>query len=113
MLGGTNPVSRSTTANKVVWGQKFNRSEASLKDIVRDQLRINSKVGKKLLANDKILESTHSKMNNFIVAIQNQLNFNKVLETQIAQLAATHPNGKDFPGQPAVPIKENVKAVIT
>jgi hypothetical protein len=24
-----------------------------------------------------------------------------------------HPNGGDFPGQPAVPIKENVKAVIT
>jgi antitoxin component of MazEF toxin-antitoxin module len=30
-------------------------------------------------------------------------------------LAATlpHPNGGDFPGQPAIPIKENVKAVIT
>jgi hypothetical protein len=24
-----------------------------------------------------------------------------------------HPNGGDFPGQPAVPVKENVKAVIT
>jgi hypothetical protein len=24
-----------------------------------------------------------------------------------------HPNGRDFPGQPAVPIKENVKAMIT
>jgi hypothetical protein len=24
-----------------------------------------------------------------------------------------HPNGGDFPGQPVVPIKENVKAVIT
>jgi hypothetical protein len=34
---------------------------------------------------------------------------------RIAQLAAAlpHPNGRDFPGQPAVPIKENVKAVIT
>jgi hypothetical protein len=38
-----------------------------------------------------------------------------VLETRIAQLAAAlaHPNGRDFPGQPVVPIKENVKAVIT
>jgi hypothetical protein len=52
-------------------GQNFNRSEPSLKDIVRDQLTINSKVGKKLLANDRILESIDSKMNNFIVAIQN------------------------------------------
>jgi hypothetical protein len=54
-------------------------------------------------------------MNNFTVAVQNQLNFSKVLETRIAQLAAAlpHPNGRDFPGQPNVPIKENVKVVIT
>jgi hypothetical protein len=54
-------------------------------------------------------------MNNFIVAVQNQLNFNKVLETWIVQLATAlpHPNGGDFPSQPAIPIKENVKAMIT
>jgi ribosomal protein L1 len=96
-------------------GQKFDRSEPSIKDIVQDQLRISLEVGKKLLANDKILESINSKMNNFTVAVQNQFKFNKVLETRIAQLAVAlpHPNGRDFPGQPAVPIKENVKAVIT
>jgi hypothetical protein len=89
-------------------GHNFNRSEPSLKDIVRDQLRINSEVGRKLLAANKILESIDSKMNNFTVAVQNQLNFNKVLETWIAQLAAAlpHPNGGDFPGQQVVPIKE-------
>jgi hypothetical protein len=52
-------------------GQNFNRSEPSLKDIVRDQLRINLEVGKKLFATNRILESIESKMNNFIVAIQN------------------------------------------
>jgi hypothetical protein len=54
-------------------------------------------------------------MNNFTVAVQNQLNFNKVLEMWIAQLAIAlpHANGRDFPSQPAVPIKENVKVVIT
>jgi hypothetical protein len=52
-------------------GQNFNRSEPSLKDIVRDQLRINLEVGKKLLVTDRILESIESKMNNFTVAIQN------------------------------------------
>jgi hypothetical protein len=38
-----------------------------------------------------------------------------VLETRIAQLATTlpHQNGRDFPGQPAVPVKENIKVVIT
>jgi hypothetical protein len=96
-------------------GQNINRIEHSLKKIVRDQLRINSEVGKKLLANDRILESIDSKINNFTVAVQNQLNFNKVLETRIAQLVAAlpHPNGGDFPSQPAVPVKENVKDVIT
>jgi hypothetical protein len=54
-------------------------------------------------------------MNNFRVAVQNQLNFNKVLETRIAQLAGVlpHPNGRFFPGHPAIAVKENVKAVIT
>jgi hypothetical protein len=70
-------------------GQNFNRSEPSLKDIVQDQLRSNSEVGKKLLANDKIMESIDSKMNNFTTVVQNQLSFNKVLETRIAQLAAS------------------------
>jgi hypothetical protein len=64
-------------------GQNFNRSEPSLKDIIRDQLRIDSEVGKKLLANDRILKSINSKMNNFTVVVQNQLNFNKMLETRI------------------------------
>jgi hypothetical protein len=96
-------------------GQNIIRSEPSLNDIIWDQVRINSEGGKKLLASDRILESIDSKINNFKMAVQNQLNFNKVLETQIAQLAAAlpHPNGGDFPGQPVVPIKENVKAVIT
>jgi hypothetical protein len=52
-------------------GQNFNRSEPSLKDIVQDQLRINFKVGKKLLATGRILESIDSKMNNFTMAVQN------------------------------------------
>jgi hypothetical protein len=52
-------------------GQNFNRSEPSLKDIVQDQLRINSEVDKKLFANDRMLESIGSKMNNFTVSIQN------------------------------------------
>jgi hypothetical protein len=41
-------------------GQNFNRSEPSLKDIVRGQLKINLEVGKKLLATDRIMESINS-----------------------------------------------------
>jgi hypothetical protein len=62
-------------------GQNFNKSEPSLKDIIRGQLMINSEVGKKLLFNDRILESVDSKMKNFTAAVQNELNFNKELET--------------------------------
>jgi hypothetical protein len=50
-------------------GQNFNRSEPSIKDIVQNQLRINSEVGRKLLATDRILESIDSKMNNFTLAV--------------------------------------------
>jgi hypothetical protein len=49
--------------------QNFNRSEPYRKYIVRGQLRINSEVGKKLLANDRILESINTKMNNFTVTV--------------------------------------------
>jgi hypothetical protein len=52
-------------------GKNFNRSEPSLKDIVQDQLRINLEVSKKLLSNDRILESIDNKMNNFTVIVQN------------------------------------------
>jgi hypothetical protein len=46
MLGGTNPVSRTSTEVNL------------LKDIVQDQLSINSGVDRKLLANDRILEAS-------------------------------------------------------
>jgi hypothetical protein len=58
-------------------GQNFNRSEPSLKDIVRDQLRMNLDVGKKLPTRDRILGSIDSKISNFTVAVQNQLNFKR------------------------------------
>ena len=57
-------------------GQNFYKSEPSFKDIVQDQLRINSEVGKKLLANERILESIDCTMNNLIVAVHNHQNFN-------------------------------------
>jgi hypothetical protein len=54
-------------------------------------------------------------MSNFTVAIQNRLNFNKMLETRIAQVASAlpQPNDRDFPRQPAALLKKNVKVVIT
>jgi hypothetical protein len=46
-------------------------------------LRINDEFGKKIDATDKLLENISAKMDIFTVAMQNQLIFNKILETQI------------------------------
>jgi hypothetical protein len=62
-------------------GQNFNRNEPSLRDIIRDQVRINDEVRKMIHATDKLLENINAKMDNFTVATQNQLSFNKMLET--------------------------------
>ena len=68
----------------------------------------------KLAANDKFLETMHAKMDGISSAIKNQLCFNKLLETQLAQLAVAVPSteiGK-IPRQPE-PTLESVNAVTT
>jgi hypothetical protein len=62
-------------------GQNFNRKEPYLRDIIRDQWRINDEFGKKIHATDKLLENINAKMDSFTVAMQNQLSFDKMLET--------------------------------
>jgi hypothetical protein len=52
-------------------GQNFNINEPSLKDIIRDQVRINDEVGKKIQATDKLLENNNAKMHNFTIATLN------------------------------------------
>jgi hypothetical protein len=61
-------------------GQNFNINEPSLRDIIRDQLRINDEIGKQVHAIDKLLENINAKMDNFTVATQNLLSSNKILE---------------------------------
>ena len=41
-----------------------------------------------MMANDKTLETLNEKMDSFSSAVKNQLSFNKMLETQLAQLVA-------------------------
>jgi hypothetical protein len=52
-----------------------------LRDIIRDKLTISDEFGKKIHATDKLLENISVKMDNFTVATQNQLSFNKMMET--------------------------------
>ena len=73
-----------------------------MKDLVYGQAKINESLQKKLAANDKSLETIHAKMDDFSTAIKNQLSFNKMIETQLAQVAAAMP-----------PAMENIKAITT
>jgi len=59
------------------------------------------------------LESLASQLEGFSSVIKNQLSFNKMIETQVAQLASSCPNANTWklPGQPEAPSKENVNAV--
>jgi hypothetical protein len=59
-------------------------------------------LSKKLASNDKILETISNKMESFSSAIKNQHSFNKMLESQISQLASSVPtaNPGKIPGQP-------------
>ena len=63
-----------------------------LKDLVYSQGRMTDSINKKLHTNDKMLENINAKLDDFSSAIKNQLSFNKMLETQLAQLAAAIPS---------------------
>ena len=56
-----------------------------------------------------------SQLEGFSSVIKNQLSFNKMIETQVAQLASSCPNANTgkLPGQLEVPSKENINAVTT
>ena len=87
-----------------------NNFQPSLKDLVYGQKHINDNISKKFLANDKILESLAGQLDGINSVIKNQLSFNKMIKTQVAQLALSCPNNKlgKLPGQPKVPPKESL-----
>jgi hypothetical protein len=79
-----------------------NFNQPLLRDLVAGQSRILDQMSKKITANDKIIENINNRMDSFSSAIKNQHSFNKMIESYIAQLAASVPpadKGK-IPGQP-------------
>jgi uncharacterized coiled-coil protein SlyX len=62
-----------------------------LRDFVAGQSKLLDQMSKKVASNDKVLENINSRMDTFTSGIKNQHNFNKMLESQLAQLAATIP----------------------
>jgi hypothetical protein len=93
-------------------GQNFNRSEPSLRDIIKDQVRINDEVGKKIHATDKLLENINAKMDNFTTTTQNQVSINKMLETQIQQISAAIPSQSNGDSS-KTPVQEIVMSIFT
>ena len=76
-----------------------------MRDLISGQARIMEGFSRKLAFNDKILESINNRMDSFSSAIKNQNSFNKMIESQIAQLTAVVPTtdkGKIL-GQPEDP----------
>jgi hypothetical protein len=61
---------------------------------------------------DKLLENMNAKMDSFTVATQNQLSFNKMLETQIQQISAAIPSQSNG-GSSRTPIQESARSIFT
>jgi len=86
-------------------GNNFSNSfsnQPSLKDLVLGQAKINENLTKKLSFNDKVFENINSKLEALSSSVKNQASFNKMIETQMAQIAASIPvndTGK-ISGQP-------------
>ena len=56
-------------------------------------------LSKKIASSDKTLETINARMDNFAIAIKNQHNFNKMIESQLIIVVPTTNQGKIL-GQP-------------
>jgi hypothetical protein len=85
-----------------------------LKDLVLSQEKINESLTKKLTYNDKMLENINTKIEGLSSSIKNQLSFNKMIETKLAQIVVAIPvnNEGNILGQPKN-FFEKVDAVTT
>jgi hypothetical protein len=75
-------------------------------------VRINDEVGKKIHATDKLLENINANIDSFVVATQNQMTFNKMLETQIQQISSAIPNQSNGDSS-KTPVQESVRSIFT
>jgi hypothetical protein len=90
------------------------KNQPSIKDLVFGQARTNESLNKKLSTNEKVLENLNSTIESFTSAMKNQLSFDKMIETQLAQLAASLLSSESggIPRHPE-PTREHVSAIST
>jgi len=79
--------------------------------LVLGQAKVIENVTKKLMSNDKILKNINSQIESLSSIVKNQLSFNKMIETEISQIATAIPGNQSgkVPGQPEN-FLENVNA---
>jgi hypothetical protein len=79
-----------------------NFNQPPLRELVLNQGKLMDNLSKKLASNDKVLETINNRMDSFSNAIKNQHSFNKMIESQISQLATVVPptNQGKIHGQP-------------
>ena len=70
-------------------GNNFNQQP--LRELISSQAKIMEGLSRKLPSNDRVLENINNRMNNLSSAIKKQHSFNKIIESQIAQLSAATP----------------------
>jgi hypothetical protein len=70
--------------------------------MIVNQNKVIDNMSRKIASNDKVLETINNRMDSFTSAIKNQLSFNKMIESQISQLAASVPVAEKvkIPGNP-------------
>jgi hypothetical protein len=73
-------------------GNNYNNfNQRPLRDLVAGQSRLLDRMSKKVASSDKTLENINTRMDTFVFVIKNQHSFNKMIESQIAQLVAAVP----------------------
>jgi len=89
----------------------YNLNQPSFQDLVLSQAKINEHINKKLLYNEKMPKNRNTKIEGLTSYINNQMSFNKMIETQIAQLAVTiHVSLRKILRQPETSL-ESIKIV--
>ena len=68
-----------------------NNNFPTLRELVSNQGKLMDNLSQKLASNDKMLENINNRMDNFSTAIKNQISFNKMIESQLNQIAAVVP----------------------
>jgi hypothetical protein len=76
-------------------------NQPTFKELVLGQAKINKNITKKLAYNDKMIENINSKLETLSSSVKNQLSFNKIIKTQIAQIVVALPisDSRKIPGQ--------------